>query len=41
MKGSRFAVDQMYVGLFVIALIGFVLTVITNEIEKILVPWKS
>lgn len=38
---ETFAVDQMYVGLFVIALIGFVLTVITNEIEKILVPWKS
>jgi NitT/TauT family transport system permease protein len=35
-----FSVDQMYVGLFVIALIGFVLTLILNEIEKILVPWK-
>jgi ABC-type nitrate/sulfonate/bicarbonate transport system permease component len=37
---ETFAVDQMYVGLFVIALIGFVLTLILNEIEKILVPWK-
>jgi NitT/TauT family transport system permease protein len=38
---ETFAVDQMYVGLFVIALIGFALTVILNELEKILVPWKS
>jgi ABC-type nitrate/sulfonate/bicarbonate transport system permease component len=37
---ETFSVDQMYVGLFVIALIGFVLTLILNEIEKILVPWK-
>ena len=35
------AVDQMYVGLFVIALIGFALTLILNELEKVLVPWKS
>ncbi|MEW6452342.1 MAG: ABC transporter permease [Pseudomonadota bacterium] len=38
---ETFAVEKMYVGLFVIALIGFVLTVVTNEIEKLLVPWKS
>lgn len=38
---ETFAVEKMYVGLFVIALIGFVLTVATNEIEKLLVPWKS
>jgi NitT/TauT family transport system permease protein len=31
----------MYVGLFVIAIIGFVLTVILNEIEKLVVPWKN
>ena len=31
----------MYVGLFVIALIGFVLTIAINELEKLLVPWKS
>lgn len=37
---ETFSVDQMYVGLFVIALIGFVLTIIVNEIEKVLVPWK-
>ena len=37
---ETFAVDQMYVGLFVIALIGFALTLILNELEKILVPWK-
>jgi len=38
---ETFSVEQMYVGLFVIALIGFVLTVIVNEIEKILVPWRN
>jgi ABC-type nitrate/sulfonate/bicarbonate transport system permease component len=38
---ETFAVDQMYVGLFVIALIGFAMTLILNELEKVLVPWKS
>jgi ABC-type nitrate/sulfonate/bicarbonate transport system permease component len=38
---ETFAVDQMYVGLFVIALIGFALSLILNELEKLLVPWKS
>jgi NitT/TauT family transport system permease protein len=30
----------MYVGLFTIALIGFVLTVLLNEIERLIIPWK-
>jgi NitT/TauT family transport system permease protein len=30
----------MYVGLFMIAIIGFVLTVALNEIERVVVPWK-
>jgi len=38
---ETFAVSQMYVGLFVIALIGFALTVILNQVEKLLVPWKN
>jgi NitT/TauT family transport system permease protein len=38
---ETFSVEQMYVGLFVIAIIGFVLTVILNEIEKLVVPWKN
>lgn len=37
---ETFSVEQMYVGLFVIAIIGFVLTLVLNEIEKRLVPWK-
>jgi NitT/TauT family transport system permease protein len=37
---ETFSIDQMYVGLFVIALIGFILTLALNEIEKLLVPWK-
>ena len=38
---ETFAVEQMYVGLFVIAIIGFILTVALNEIEKILIPWRA
>ncbi|MFL6799284.1 MAG: ABC transporter permease [Xanthobacteraceae bacterium] len=38
---STFAVEQMYVGLFVIALIGFLLTLLLNELERIIIPWKS
>jgi ABC-type nitrate/sulfonate/bicarbonate transport system permease component len=38
---ETFAVEQMYVGLFAIAITGFVLTVAINEIEKILIPWRA
>lgn len=38
---STFAVEQMYVGLFVIALIGFLLTVALNELERVIIPWKA
>lgn len=38
---STFAVEQMYVGLFVIAIIGFLLTLALNEIERIIIPWKT
>jgi ABC-type nitrate/sulfonate/bicarbonate transport system permease component len=38
---ETFSVEQMYVGLFTIAIIGFVLTLAMNEIEKLLVPWRS
>lgn len=38
---ETFSVEQMYVGLFVIALIGFALTLILNELEKLLVPWRN
>ncbi|MDT3687921.1 MAG: ABC transporter permease [Pseudorhodoplanes sp.] len=37
---ETFAVEQMYVGLFVIAMIGLALNLLLNEIEKILVPWR-
>jgi ABC-type nitrate/sulfonate/bicarbonate transport system permease component len=37
---ETFSVEQMYVGLFVIAIIGFVLSLTLNEIEKRVVPWK-
>lgn len=35
------SVDTMYAGILVIALIGFLLTVLLNEIERIIVPWAS
>ena len=37
---ETFSVEQMYVGLFMIAIIGFVLSVLLNEIERIVIPWK-
>lgn len=38
---ETFDVEKMYVGLFVIAVIGFVLTLLLNEVERWLIPWKS
>src|SRR5215831_2368621 len=38
---ETFAVEQMYVGLFMIALIGFTLTVALNELERVIIPWKT
>lgn len=35
------SVETMYVGLVVIAIIGFVLTLILNEIESWLLPWRQ
>ena len=38
---ESFSVERMYVGLFMIALIGFGLTLIMNEIERLIIPWKK
>lgn len=38
---ETFAVEQMYVGLFTIAVIGFLLTALMSELEKFLIPWKK
>lgn len=38
---TTFAVEQMYAGLFMIALIGFLLTMVLNEVERFVIPWKS
>jgi NitT/TauT family transport system permease protein len=35
------AVETMYVGLIVIALLGFILSVILNEFERVIVPWRT
>jgi ABC-type nitrate/sulfonate/bicarbonate transport system permease component len=37
---ETFSVEQMYVGLFMIAMIGFALTLALNELERIIIPWK-
>jgi ABC-type nitrate/sulfonate/bicarbonate transport system permease component len=38
---ETFSVEQMYVGLFMIAIIGFVLTLLLNELERVIIPWKK
>jgi ABC-type nitrate/sulfonate/bicarbonate transport system permease component len=38
---STFAVEQMYVGLFTIAIIGFLITLGLNELERVIIPWKA
>jgi len=35
------SVETMYVGLLVIAVLGFVFTVLLNELERWIVPWKE
>ncbi|ABD86416.1 ABC transporter permease [Rhodopseudomonas palustris] len=34
-------VDTMYVGLLVIAILGFVFSIVLDEIERRLIPWKT
>jgi ABC-type nitrate/sulfonate/bicarbonate transport system permease component len=38
---ETFSIERMYVGLFMIAIIGFVLTLILNELEHFIIPWKT
>ncbi len=38
---ETFSVERMYVGLFVIAIIGFVMTLGLNEVERWVIPWKK
>lgn len=40
MAWTLFDVELMYVGLIVISLLGFISTVLLDEVERILVPWK-
>jgi NitT/TauT family transport system permease protein len=35
------SVDTMYVGLLVIAILGFVFSLVLDEIERMLIPWKT
>lgn len=37
---ETFSVEQMYVGLAMFAIIGFVLNALLNEMERLLIPWK-
>ena len=34
-------VDTMYVGLLVIAVLGFLFSLALDEIERYLIPWKG
>ena len=38
---ETFAVEQMYVGLMMFAIIGFVLSWALDALERWLIPWKS
>jgi ABC-type nitrate/sulfonate/bicarbonate transport system permease component len=38
---ETFSVERMYVGLFVIAIIGFAMTLALNELERWVIPWKA
>jgi NitT/TauT family transport system permease protein len=38
---ETFSVGRMYAGLFVIALIGFVLSLLVNEVERWVIRWKA
>src|SRR5439155_16372888 len=38
---ETFAVTRMYVGLFVIALIGFAISFLVNELERWIIRWKA
>jgi len=35
------SVETMYVGLIVIALLGFLFTMVLNEVERAIIPWKK
>src|SRR5262249_54062641 len=39
--GSTFAVEQMYVGFFVIAISGFLITLPLNELERVIPPGRG
>lgn len=36
-----FAVERMYAGLIVISLLGYLATLLLEEVERLLVPWKA
>jgi NitT/TauT family transport system permease protein len=36
-----FQVEKMYVGLMVIAIIGFIIAILLNWLQRVLVPWKN
>jgi NitT/TauT family transport system permease protein len=38
---ETFAVKKMYVGLLVVAVIGFVISLVLNEVERLVIRWKA
>jgi ABC-type nitrate/sulfonate/bicarbonate transport system permease component len=37
---QTFAVERMYVGLLVISVLGFITSLVMDEIERLMIPWK-
>jgi NitT/TauT family transport system permease protein len=35
------SVETMYVGLIVIALLGFLFSMMLTEVERVLIPWRA
>jgi NitT/TauT family transport system permease protein len=38
---QSFSVTRLYVGLFVIGLLGYLSNILMEELERVLVPWKE
>ena len=36
-----FSVETMYVGILVISVLGVLFTVVMNELEQVIIPWRS
>ena len=37
---KTFSLERMYVGLIMLAFLGYVSTILLSQLEKLVVPWK-